>query len=116
MRLLSATLRNYRLHRELQVNLDNQMVLIHGANESGKSTLAEAIHCALFLKASGSTTLHKSMTSTHGGTPEVELEFTAAGQRHHLLKEFKPGGKTVLSTEGQATLTGPEAETCLAGL
>ena len=116
MRLLSATLRNYRVHRELQVNLDNPMVLIHGANESGKSTLVEAIHCALFLKANGTTSLHKSMQSTYGGTPEVELEFTAAGQRHHLHKEFKSGGKTVLTTAGQATLTGAEAESCLANL
>lgn len=116
MKLLSATVRNYRTHRDKTVQLDDDLVLIHGPNESGKSTLAEAIHCALFLKAKGSTNLHKAMESDHGGTPEVELRFSAGGSKHTLLKSFGSSGNTTLESDGQATLNGSAAEECLARL
>ena len=116
MKLLSATVRNYRTHRETTVKLDDNLVLIHGPNESGKSTLAEAIHCALFLKAKGNTNFHKAMESNHGGTPEVELLFEAGGRVHELRKTFGSSGNTTLNSESQATLNGSAAEECLAGL
>ncbi|HAV12936.1 MAG TPA: hypothetical protein DCX06_05510 [Opitutae bacterium] len=116
MKLLSATVRNYRTHRDTPVKLDDNLVLIHGPNESGKSTLAEAIHCALFLKAKGNTNFHKAMESNHGGTPEVELQFEAGGRVHDLRKTFGSSGNTTLDSEGQATLNGSAAEECLAGL
>ena len=89
MKLLSATVRNYRTHRETKVKLDDNLVLIHGPNESGKSTLAEAIHSALFLKAKGNTNFHKAMESNHGGTTEVELQFEARGRVHDLDKTLE---------------------------
>lgn len=116
MKLLSATVRNYRLHREVSVSLEDAMVMIHGPNESGKSTLAEAIHCALFLKAKGNTSLHKAMEPSHGGTPEVEILFEAGGCTHRLRKTFSSSGTTVLETEGEATLNGSNAEESLAQL
>jgi DNA repair exonuclease SbcCD ATPase subunit len=116
MKLLSACIRNYRIHRDTDVDLDDRLVLIHGPNESGKSTLAEAIHCALFLKAKGSTACHEAMASNHGGTPEVEVTFEARGARHTVKKTFGKNGDTVLESEGQATLKGSEAEECLASL
>ena len=51
MRIKTATLRNCRIHRELTVEFDPARTLIGGPNEVGKSTLVEAIHRALFLKA-----------------------------------------------------------------
>mgnify|MGYP003471247982 CR=1 FL=1 len=51
MKLLSAVVRNYRVHREVAVEFDGSRTLIGGPNESGKSTLMEAVHRALFLKA-----------------------------------------------------------------
>jgi len=116
MKLLSATVRNYRTHRDTSVRFDGSMVLVHGPNESGKSTLAEAIHCALFLKAKGNTNLHKAMQSDHGGTPEVALSFEANGRTHTLSKSFGSSGNTTLESEGQATLNGSPAEDCLAQL
>jgi len=53
MRLSFVTLRNYRLHREVRVGFDPSRTLIGGQNEAGKSTLVEAVHRALFLKAKG---------------------------------------------------------------
>lgn len=116
MRLLSATVRNYRTHRDKSVRFDGSMVLVHGPNESGKSTLAEAIHCALFLKAKGNTNYHKAMQSDHGGTPEVQLSFEAKRRTHTLIKSFGSSGNTTLESEGQATLNGSPAEDCLAQL
>lgn len=116
MKLLSATIRNYRVHRETTLSLDAPLVMIHGPNESGKSTLVEALHCALFLKAKGSTSLHEAMESNHGGPPEVELRFSARGQVHLLRKSFGRNGQTTLETTGKSTLTGTAAEEALASL
>jgi DNA repair exonuclease SbcCD ATPase subunit len=90
--------------------------LLHGPNEAGKSTLAEAIHCALFLKARGTTSLHSKMQSDFGGDPEVRLEFDAAGRRHTLTKRFGSRGNSTLESEGHATLNGDDAEDALARL
>mgnify|MGYP003341905223 FL=1 len=49
MRLLAARVRDYRLHRDLAVEFDPRFTVIAGPNQSGKSTLAEALHRALFL-------------------------------------------------------------------
>lgn len=116
MKLLAAHVQNYRVHRDCRVDLDSSLSLIHGPNESGKSTLAEAIHCALFLKAKGTTSLHTKMQSDFGGDPEVRLEFEAGSCRHTLIKRFGPRGNTTLETEGQATLNGDDAEDALARL
>lgn len=118
MKLLSATVRNYRIHKETTVSLMEDMVLLHGPNESGKSTFAEAIHRAFFLKAKGSTSLHKAMESRHGGTPQVELAFEAKGKKYSLTKSFAAGskGKTVLERQGEKTLNDDAAEEYMARL
>ena len=80
MRFISVTLRNCRVHRELKVDFDPARTLIGGPNETGKSTLIEALHRALFLKARGSTEHHRALDSTlHPGHPEGELAFAAGG-------------------------------------
>lgn len=117
MKLTALRLQNYRIHRELEVKFTSNPVLIHGANESGKSTLVEAIHRALFLKGSGTTELHKAMTSNHGGPPVVEVEFEADGKSHRLRKQFSGNnGTTTLESSGQSALTGDAAEEALARL
>jgi DNA repair exonuclease SbcCD ATPase subunit len=89
MRIQSVTVRNYRIHRELTVKLDDFRTLIGGPNECGKSTLVEAIHRALFLKSKVGGDIQKSMVSTlYAAAPEVELSFTAANQEYQLVKRF----------------------------
>lgn len=103
MRLISITVRRYRLHRELHVEFDPSRTLIGGPNEAGKSTLVEAVHRALFLRASGSTETHRAMVSNkHGNHPEVELVFEAEGARHVLHKIFGTNGSTRLTRNGGA--------------
>ena len=115
MRLISLIVRNYRVHKDLTVTFDPSRNLIGGPNESGKSTLAEAAHRALFLRAKTGGSIQKEMVSTHlGGDPEVVLTFEAAGVRWELEKRFAgTKGSTRLSGTGMATLKDEEADTKL---
>ena len=111
MRITSVTLRSYRLHRELHVDFDPSRTLIGGANETGKSTLVEGVHRALFLKAKGNSEYHREMDSSlHLGHPEVELVFEASGTNYRLKKRFGVGGTVSLSASDSVALTGDDAE------
>ena len=112
MRLLSIHVRNYRIHQDLQVELDPRLTLIGGPNESGKSTLAEAAHRALFLRAKGNNELTKAARSNlHGGNPEVEVTFEAGGREYRVHKVFSGNNGTALLQEtGGKTWHGDDAE------
>ena len=112
MRLLSLTVRNYRVHKDLTVTFDPSRNLIGGPNECGKSTLAEAAHRALFLRAKTGGSIQKEMVSSHiGGDPEVALTFEAAGITWELEKRFAATrGSTRLSGTGMSTLKDEEAD------
>ena len=112
MKLLSATVRNYRLHRDATVEFDPSRTLIGGPNEVGKSTFIEAIHRGLFLKAKGTGALHKSMASTlYAGHPEVEVAFETGGHAYTLRKRFSgQNGTTQLSEVGGQSWQGDDAE------
>src|SRR5512137_2558903 len=117
MRITSVTLRNCRLHRELKVDFDPSRTLIGGPNETGKSTLIEAMHRALFLKARGNTEHHRAMVSSlHPGQPEVELAFEAGGNTYLLKKRFGSSGTTTLAPSNSVLLAGDAAESELARL
>ena len=115
MRITSVILRNCRLHRELKVDFDSARTLIGGPNETGKSTLIEAVHRALFLKAKGNTEQHRALISTlHTGHPEVELTFEANGGNYVLKKRFGSNGTATLIPTNSVPLSGEQAETELA--
>lgn len=115
MRITSITVRNYRLHRELSVELDPFRTLIGGPNESGKSTLIEAAHRGLFLKSKISGEARNEMLSKNGGRPEVEIRFEAAGKSYKISKRFGGNsGTSTLDVEGGRTLQASEAEEKLA--
>jgi DNA repair exonuclease SbcCD ATPase subunit len=113
MRIISATIRNYRIHRELHVEFDRSRTLIGGPNESGKSSLVEAIHHALFMKArSGGKYVARIRSSYHPGDPSVTLAFESGGERYKLSKTFtgKQNAAVLLEREGAETLRGDDAE------
>jgi len=118
MRLISLTVRNYRVHKDLTVNFDPSRNLIGGPNESGKSTLAEAIHRALFLRAkTGGKTQKEMVSSCHLGDPEILLTFEAANTTWELEKRFAGSkGSTRLTRNGSSPLKDDEAEAQLSAL
>jgi energy-coupling factor transporter ATP-binding protein EcfA2 len=116
MRLHSLTVRNYRVHKEVTVEFDRSRTVIGGPNESGKSTLAEAAHRVLFLRAkTGGKTQKEMQSSVHPGDPEVQLVFECGGVRWEVEKRFggNARGSTQLRGEGGVALKDAEAETKL---
>ncbi len=119
MRLLNCQLQNVRLHGELELSFSPRLTLIGGPNESGKSTLVEALHRALFLKASATGAPVEALQSRlHMGQPVVQLGFEAKGDSWTLRKRFSgTTGQVTLQAESSGrALTGPSAEDVLAEL
>jgi len=116
MRLLEINLKNYRVHRDTTVKFSPTIHVVGGRNEVGKSTIAEAVHRVLFLKADGTTEYHKKMKSNHGGEPEVRLRFEQAGKIYVLFKRFLKNQVTKFGEEGKAELSDAQADTELSNV
>lgn len=120
MRITHVFLKNCRLHTSMRHEFSPGLNLIAGENESGKSTLVEAMHRALFLKAKGSSAHHKALVPTNGGMPEVELGIesgTESNRRKVILrKRFGTAGSTSFAPQDAAQKIGPEAEAALEAL
>lgn len=110
MRILEISLKNYRVHRDTTVKFSPTIHVVGGRNEIGKSTIAEAIHRVLFLKADGSTEYHKKMKSDFGGEPEVRLRFEQGGTTYVLFKRFLKNQVTKFGIEGKAEYTDAQAD------
>lgn len=119
MRLLHCQLQNVRVHGDLSLEFAPGLTLVGGANESGKSTLVEALHRALFLKASATGAAVEALRSSrHLGVPSVQLGFAARGDRWLLRKRFSgANGQVSLAAESAGrSFQGPVAEDELARL
>jgi DNA repair exonuclease SbcCD ATPase subunit len=118
MQLISCRLRQVRQHRELNLRFGRQLTLISGPNEAGKSTLVEALHKGLFLRATATGRGVEELRSRlHAGLPEVEISFAAAGQDWLLRKRFAgASGTCQLSPSRGSALHGAAAEEQLAQL
>ena len=118
MRLVHCRICNVRIHRELSLDFAPGLTIIGGANETGKSTLLEALHRALFLKSTArGAVVDRLHSRTHQGVPTVELAFEAMGRSWRLSKEFGGSrGRTGLHSSDGLPLMGQEAEEKLATL
>lgn len=119
MRLLNCQLQNVRLHGDLELSFSPRLTLIGGPNESGKSTLVEALHRALFLKAAATGAPVEALQSRfHMGQPTVQVAFEARGDTWTLRKRFSgsTGQVTLLAESSGRPLSGPPAEDVLAEL
>ena len=108
MILRGLSIRNWRNIESLElVGLAPEFVIIHGPNKSGKSSAIEALRgCLLdFEYDSG----HRSLRSaTPRGTqlsPEVRVEFEAAGSTYEMCKVFsrRKDGKAILRQKYEDT-------------
>jgi energy-coupling factor transporter ATP-binding protein EcfA2 len=100
------------------VAFDPRFTVITGANQTGKSTLAEALHRALFLPVkTGGTVLDGMKTDPFVADPEVELSFECGGERWNLRKRFAgTRGSVSLQDSSGRSRQGDEAEDKLAEL
>ena len=51
MHIQKVTLKNFRCFKDKALTMDNQFVIIHGKNGSGKSSILEALHYSCYLKS-----------------------------------------------------------------
>ena len=118
MKLLSCSLNSIRRHAELKLDFHPGLTLITGANESGKSSLVEALHRTLFLRGNATGAPVQQLRSLqHSGHPQVTLNFEAKGRSWMLQKRFSgQSGTTSLSGAGEPARLGSEAEEQLAAL
>ena len=119
MRLINCQIQNVRIHADLLVEFSPQVTLIGGPNETGKSTLIEALHRTLFLKASATGSPIEALRSKiHLGHPTICLTFEAKGEIYTLRKCFSgsSGHITLSSKNSSNQLSGPRAEEHLASL
>jgi DNA repair exonuclease SbcCD ATPase subunit len=118
VKLLSCDLHSIRRHAELKLNFHPGLTLITGANESGKSSLVEALHRTLFLRGNATGAPVQQLRSLqHSGHPQVTLNFEAKGRSWMLQKRFSgQSGTTSLSGAGEPARLGSEAEEQLATL
>lgn len=118
MKIHSLTVKNFKIHRERRVEFDDRLTLLAGPNETGKSTLLEALEKVFFLRARGQSGDHKGIRSRlHTGHPEVEVEFSTGNRRYTLKKCFSgTSGTTLLQQHGGSTSNGDDADAKLAEL
>jgi len=112
MRILSVTVKNFRMHEHLEVTFDRERTVVVGLNESGKSTLVDAIERVLcYPYRSTADNFDGLKPRAGGGTPEVSLEFERQGQRYVIHKVFKGQQATARLTEPDGRVkTGDDAE------
>jgi DNA repair exonuclease SbcCD ATPase subunit len=118
MKLVSLKVKNYRIHTEQLVEFDTSRTLIGGRNETGKSTLVEAAHRALFMNHRRSGQDLDSMLSRFtSDPPEVELVFEQNGTHYTLRKRFNgTRGHVELESGHHERWQGNDAEEKLAAL
>jgi len=91
MKVNSIELENWRLHNKTKIDFDNTATVIYGPNETGKSTILEALSRGLFDKSSSSADAIKRIKphTAHGNiTSAVRIELTINKQQYRLEKNF----------------------------
>jgi hypothetical protein len=90
--------KNWRSLADVTLSLSPGLNVVHGPNESGKSTLQEALRSAFLSppRPKGKSGLSAARPWGRGkATPEVEVEFIFEGQRWRLLKKFFAAGSSL---------------------
>jgi DNA repair exonuclease SbcCD ATPase subunit len=99
MKLESIELINWKQHNHKKIVFDNQATVIHGPNESGKSTVFEALHRGFFDRHNSSSKGIKKITPLKARgkiSSTVCIVFTISGERYRLEKTFNYKGETKL--------------------
>ncbi len=125
MRITSVSLRNFGLHRDAEWSFDPGMTVLHGPNESGKSTLQRALELVLTRSATSTAPDLAALRSWGSGAdaaPAVAISFSwdeEDGSLHdgRLAKVFAGrAGTTRLELDGEVIADAAPAEERLAAL
>jgi len=94
MRLASLAVDDFRAIRQLSIRFGQGVNVLHGPNDLGKSTLAEAVRAALLVPPSSSEAdSYQSWYS--GNSPRVELALVDDDERWwKVVKRFGSGGSS----------------------
>lgn len=125
MRIHSIELKNVRGVRHLRAeNLpDTGVIVIHGGNEAGKSTILDALGIVLLERAGSTAKTARDKTLSDRGVmwlkpvdvdeaPEVTVSMSIGPYDFRLYKRFIKGSKTELeiTSPKHESLTGPDAQ------
>ena len=93
MRILRLTIENWRGIGRTELGFDERITIIHGPNETGKSTVQEAIRLGFLGEASSQATELKEIVPWGSSAKaHVEIVFeTSAGERLRIEKSFPKG-------------------------
>ncbi len=91
MKLHWVELENWRQHSKTKIDFDEHTTVIYGPNETGKSTIFEALSKGLFDKSSShaeSIKRIKPLAAYGNVTSTVRIEFTINKTRYRVEKNF----------------------------
>jgi DNA repair exonuclease SbcCD ATPase subunit len=91
MRLHLVELENWRRHAKTRIDFDEATTVIYGPNETGKSTILEALSRGFFDKSSSQAETIKRirpLTASGNVTSTVRIEFTLNKTRYRVEKNF----------------------------
>lgn len=90
MRISRLKALNFRRFVEFEVTFSEGLNLVRGPNESGKSTLVEAVLAGLFARPQSSSALVQSYHRWGSqAAPSIEMDFSHQGERYRLVKDFE---------------------------
>lgn len=91
MRLYSIEIENWRQHARLMVEFDKAATVIYGPNETGKSTILEALGRGFFDRSNSHSEAIKRikpLTCRGSITSTVRIEFMLSGTKYRVEKNF----------------------------
>lgn len=116
MTIKRLRLKNFRLHEDNEITFNDteQLTLLAGTNGSGKSTVLEAIHYAIWAEGRTPKTRLDSMVrrgcELEGMTVELDLDHN--GHEYNVIRHFEDGmSHATLSMDGTVVTQGPREVT-----
>lgn len=119
MKLHSLHVQHFKALTDTRIDFNDTLTIIHAHNESGKSSLLEALNLILFTKASSkSAAVKASQTKPFDHPIVIEVDCTIASQRLTYRKQYLRSVSTTLVFPDQSRpgLSGDDAHEYVAAL